>query len=130
MPTCHETNHKVQLCHFIRQFMLQDWFKCLQKKGEIVSVFVCNGKAEEAEKNRLARIRLKTQRRVIKGSFFSTSTITALGDQKFPKITVEEPLEDQESENIETWQKFLQEKTNESVTCRFCQGSTELVENV
>ena len=40
--------------------MLQDWFKCLQKKGEIVSVFVCNGKAEEAEKNRLARIRLKT----------------------------------------------------------------------
>ena len=31
-----------------------------QKKEEIVSVFVCNGKAEEAEKNRLARIGLKT----------------------------------------------------------------------
>ena len=52
------------------------------------------------------------------------------GDQKFPKITVEEPLEDLESENIETWQKLQQEKTNESVTCRFCQGSVELVENV
>ena len=52
------------------------------------------------------------------------------GDQKFPKITVEEPLEDLESENIETWQKLQQEKTNESLTCRFCQGSVELVENV
>ena len=52
------------------------------------------------------------------------------GDQKLPKITVEEPLEDLESENIETWQKLQQEKTNESVTCRFCQGSVELVENV
>ena len=52
------------------------------------------------------------------------------GDQKFPKITVEEPLEDLESENIEAWQKFQREKTNESVTCRFCQGSVELVENV
>ena len=45
------------------------------------------------------------------------------GDQKFPKITVEEPLEDLESENIEKWQKLKQEKTNESVTCRFCPGS-------
>ena len=52
------------------------------------------------------------------------------GDQKFPKITVEEPLEDLESKNIETWQKLQQEKTNESVTCRFCQGSVEFVENV
>ena len=42
---------------------------------------------------------------------------------------VEEPLEDLESENIETWQKLQQEKTNESVTCPFCQGSVELVEN-
>ena len=52
------------------------------------------------------------------------------GNQKFPKVTVEEPLEDLESENIETWQKLQQEKTNESVTCRFCQGSVELTENV
>ena len=43
---------------------------------------------------------------------------------------VEEPLEDLESENIETWQKLQQEKTNESETCHFCQGSVELVENV
>ena len=50
--------------------------------------------------------------------------------QKFPKITVEEPLEDLESEDIETRQKLQQEKTNESVTCRFCQGSVELMENV
>ena len=50
--------------------------------------------------------------------------------QKFPKITVEEPLEDLESEDIETRQKLQQEKTNESVTCRFCQGSVEHVENV
>ena len=52
------------------------------------------------------------------------------GDQKFPKITVEEPLEDLESEDIETRQKLQQEKTNESVACRFRQGSVELVENV
>ena len=54
------------------------------KKEEVVSIFICNGKAEEAE----------------------------------------------------SWQKFhghaivvrerLQEKINESVTCRFCQGSVEL----
>ena len=54
------------------------------------------------------------------------------------KITVEEPLTDLES--TETWQKFyghaivagqrLQEKINESVTCRFCQESVELVENL
>ena len=41
------------------------------------------------------------------------------GDPNFPKITVEDPLEDLESENIKTWQKLQQEKTNESVTCRF-----------
>ena len=51
------------------------------------------------------------------------------GDQKFPKVTVEEPLEDLESENIEPWQK-LQQEANKSVTCRLCQGSIELVENV
>ena len=54
------------------------------------------------------------------------------------KITVEEPLADLES--TETWQKIhghaivagerLQEKINESVTCRFCQGSVQLVENL
>ena len=54
------------------------------------------------------------------------------------KITVEEPFADLES--TETWQKFyghaivagqrLQEKINESVTCRFCQESVELVENL
>ena len=43
---------------------------------------------------------------------------------------VEEPPEDLESGNIEKWQKLQQEKTNKSVTCRFCQGSVELVENV
>ena len=43
---------------------------------------------------------------------------------------VEEPLEDLESENIEIWQKLQQEKTNESVTYRFCQGNVELAENV
>ena len=54
---------------------------------------------------------------------------------------VEEPLEDLESVNIETWQKLhghaivagerLQsQKTNESVTCRFCQEIVELVEDL
>ena len=53
------------------------------------------------------------------------------GDQKVPKITVEEPLEDLESENIETWQKLhghaivagerLQDKINELVTCCLCE---------
>jgi len=54
------------------------------------------------------------------------------------KITVEEPLADLES--TETWQKIhghtivagerLQEKMNESVTCCFCQGTVQLVENL
>ena len=44
MSTHRKTNR------FIAQFMPQDWFKCLQKKEEIVSIFVCNGKVEEAEK--------------------------------------------------------------------------------
>ena len=30
--------------------MPQDWFKCLRKNRRVVSVFVCNGKAEEVEK--------------------------------------------------------------------------------
>ena len=47
---------------------------------------------------------------------------------------------DLESKNTETCQKLhghtivaserLQEKINESVTCSFCQGSVELVENL
>ena len=31
--------------------MLQGWFKCLRKNRRVVSVFVCNGKAEEVEKS-------------------------------------------------------------------------------
>ena len=52
---------------------------------------------------------------------------------------VEEPFEDLESDT-ETWQKLhrptiiaserLQEKINELVTCRFCNRSIELVENL
>ena len=69
-----------------------------------------------------------------KGSYFSQEICTASRS----KITVEEPLTDLES--TETWQKFyghaivagqrLQEKINKSVTCRFCQESVELVENL
>ena len=53
---------------------------------------------------------------------------------------MEEPLEDQESKNNETWQKLhghaivagerLQEKINESVTCLFSHGNVELVEKL
>ena len=59
------------------------------------------------------------------------------------KITVGEPLADLESKNTETWQKLhdhaivateangrLQKKINKSVTCRLCQGSVQLVENL
>jgi len=56
------------------------------------------------------------------------------------KITVEEPLADLKGENTEIWQKLhghaivagerQQEKINESVTCCFCQGNVELVENL
>ena len=66
----------------------------------------------------------------------STSTFSASRS----KITFEEPLADLESKNTETWQKLqghaivagerLQEKIKESVTCRFCQGSVKLVENL
>ena len=65
----------------------------------------------------------------------STSTFRAWRS----KIT-EEPLEDQESENTETWQKLhghaivagerLQEKINESVSCLFSHGNVELVEKL
>ena len=67
-------------------------------------------------------------------SSVSSSTCSA----SRPEITVEEPLTVLES--TETWQKFyahaivagqrLQEKINESVTCRFCQESVELVEKL
>ena len=67
-------------------------------------------------------------------SSVSSSTCSA----SWSKITVEEPLADLES--TETWRKFhghaivagqrLQEKINESVTCRFCQESVELLENL
>ena len=93
--------------------MPQDCFKCLRKR-------------------RRDRVHFRLQRQgggsQKKGS--SPHQHLVQGDQKFPKITVEEPLEDLESENIEIWQKLQQEKTNESVTCRFCQGSVELEENV
>ena len=69
-------------------------------------------------------------------SVFSTSTFS--GSRS--KITVEEPLADLESENTETCQKLhdhaiaaheiLQDKINKSVTCRFCQGSAELVDSL
>ena len=54
------------------------------------------------------------------------------------KIWVEEP--DQVGDDSETWQKLnghafisgekLQEQLDEAVTCRFCQGSMQLLENV
>ena len=65
----------------------------------------------------------------------STSTFSAWQS----KIT-EEPLEDLESENTETWQKLhghaieagerLQETIKKSVTCLFCHVNVELVENL
>ena len=60
MPTRHETNHKVQLCHFITQFMPQDWFKCLRKKRRGRVSFRLQRQGEGGRKNRLARIGLKT----------------------------------------------------------------------
>jgi len=66
----------------------------------------------------------------------SVSSSTCSASQS--KFMVEEPLTDLES--TETWQKIhgnaivggkrLQEKMNESVTCYFCQGSVQLVENL
>ena len=50
MSTCHKTNHKVKWCHFVTQYMLQDWFECLWKKEQGISILVCNGKVEEAKK--------------------------------------------------------------------------------
>ena len=60
--------------------MPQNWFKCLRKKEEIVSIFVCKLRALPSPHQHLVQ-----------------------GDQKynFPKITVEEPLENLESENID-----------------------------
>ena len=66
----------------------------------------------------------------------STSTFST----RQSKNTVEKPLEDLESENTDTWQQLhghaivagdrLQEKINELVTCLFCHGNVELVENL
>ena len=94
--------------------MLQDWFKCLRKKEEIVSVFVCNGKAEEAEES-FSSDWAENLAESNQGFLLSPHQHLVQGDQKFPKITVEEPLEDLESENIETWQKLQQEKTMQQI---------------
>ena len=94
--------------------MLQDWLKCLRKKEEIVSVFVCNGKAEEAEKS-FSSDWAENFAESNQGFLLSPHQHLVQGDQKVPKITVEEPLEDLESENIETWQKLQQEKTMQQI---------------
>ena len=112
--------------------------------------------ATASRKNRLARDWAEKLAESVKGSYFdqeqwlkelneqpstecdpSVSTSTSSASRS--KITVEEPLADLESENTETWQKLhghtiiagerLQEKINESVTCHFCQGSIDLMEN-
>ena len=89
-----------------------------EKKEEVLPVFFCKSKAEGAEKK--ATHRFPHQHLV-------------QGDQK---LRLKNLLEDLESENTEPWQpaivagERLQEKINESVTCRFCQGSVELVENL
>ena len=69
-----------------------------------------------------------------------SSVCTATFSASRSKIAVEEPLGDLESENTETWRKLhgraivagerLQEKISESVTCLFCHGNVELVENL
>ena len=69
-----------------------------------------------------------------------SSVCTATFSASRSKIAVEEPLGDLESENTETWRKLhgraivagerLQEKIDELVTFRFCQGGIELVENL
>ena len=120
----------VTVVSFYHAYMPQDWFKCPQKKRRVCVCFCLQRQDRRSQKNRLARIGLKTWQRVIKGSYFvqekllkklneqpsaecdpsvSTSTFSA----RRSKITVEEPLEDLESENTET-----------------CQGSIELVENL
>ena len=124
------------------------------KKEEVVFVFICNGKAEEAERL-VSSDWAEKLAESDKGSYFdheqwlkelneqpsaecdsSVSSSTCSASRS--KLTVEEPLTDLES--TETWQKFyghaivaglrLQEKINESVTCRFCQENVELVENL
>ena len=114
MSTRHETNHKVWWCYFITQFMLQDWFKCLRKKEEIGSVFICNCKAEEAEKS-FSSDWAENLAESNQGFLLSPHQHLVQGDQTFPKITVEEPLEDLESENIETWQKLQRKKTMQQI---------------
>ena len=118
-------------------------------------VFVCNGKAKVKGKKLVSSDWALKLAESDKGSYFdqeqllnelneqpsaecdpSISSSTCSASRS--KITVEEPLADLES--TETWQKIhghaivagerLQEKINESVTCRFCQGSVQLVENL
>ena len=57
MSTRHEANHMVSCCHFITQQNGSNAFE--KEKEEVVSVFVCNGKAEEAEKSFSSWIGLK-----------------------------------------------------------------------
>ena len=76
-------------------------------------VFVCSGEAEEAEKIFSLRLgckrsgeqwlkELNEQPSAKCDPSVSTSTFSATRQ----KITVEDPLEDLESENTETWQKL------------------------
>ena len=117
-------------------------------------VFICNVKAEEA-KDSFSSDWAEKLAESDKGSYFDqeqwlkelneqpsaecdSSVSSSTCSASWSKITVEEPLADLES--TETWRKFhghaivagqrLQEKINESVTCRFCQESVELLENL
>ena len=131
MTIRHETNYKVQWCCFITQFMMQDWFKCLRKKEEIVSVFVCNGKAEEAEKSFSSDWAENLAESTIKGSYFRHINIQCKAIKNSRKLQLKNLLKIWKAKTLKHGKSFSRRRPcNKSVICHFCQGSVELVENV
>ena len=93
-----------------------------------MSVFVCNGKAKKSKKS-LSSDWAENLAESNKGLLLRPAAM-AEGVERAAKcrmgpvsfhMTILQPLEDLESRNTET---------NESVTCRFCQGNVEVVEKL
>ena len=139
--------------------MPQDWFKCLWKKRRGCVHFLLQWQGQRSQKKSLSSDCAENLAESNKVLLHCTSTRSngwrSWTSSQAPNATCQFPQEhlvqaNQKSwlknllkiwkaKNTETWQKLhgpaivagerLQEKINKSVTCCFCQGSIELVEN-
>jgi len=144
MSTRHETNHKVKWCHFITQYTPQDKFKCLRKKKRLPPFSSAKARRKKPKKLFSSDWAEKLAESD-KGSYLDQEQwLKDLNKQPStecdPSVSTSTDLESENTETKAPRQKLhghtivagerLQEKINESVTCCFCQGSVELMENL